>query len=56
MDHLEKVQLLNEVQEIRALILKLNQTTGTGLESSAAGGGGGLGGSGTRGKRVLDLF
>jgi hypothetical protein len=52
MNHEEKVQMLNEVSEIRALLLKLNKPTGTGGE---------FGGKGPstmvpRGKRILDLF
>ena len=52
MNHEEKVQMLDEVNEIRALLLQLNKPTGTGGE---------FGGKGPstmvpRGKRVLDLF
>jgi hypothetical protein len=52
MNHEEKVQMLNEVSEIRALLLKLNKPTGTG----GVFGGAGASGSAPPGKRVLDLF
>jgi hypothetical protein len=56
MDHQEKVQMLAEIQEIRALIMQLNQPTGSGADTGKSGGGGGgvpmLG----KGRRVLDLF
>jgi hypothetical protein len=55
MDHQEKVQMLNEIQEIRALILQLNQPTGTGASVGNTGGGGGVAMKG-KGRRVLDLF
>ena len=57
MDHEEKVQMLDEVQEIRQLILKLNKANATSENStklSATGNGGGV--PFGRGKRVLDLF
>jgi hypothetical protein len=52
MNHEEKVQMLNEVTEIRALLLKLNKPTGTGGDF----GRGGLNGGAPPGKRILDLF
>jgi hypothetical protein len=53
MDHQEKVQMLNEIQEIRALIVKLNQPTGSGVDTGNPGGGISMRG---KGRRVLDLF
>lgn len=55
MDHQEKVQMLNEIQEIRALIMELNKPTGTSADTGGSSGGGGVGMPG-RGRRVLDLF
>jgi hypothetical protein len=52
MNHEEKVQMLSEVNEIRALLLKLNKPTGTGGEFGREGYNGGL----PKNKRVLDLF
>jgi hypothetical protein len=54
MNHQEKIQMLDEVQEIRSLIMKLDKPAGTGAVTLSAGGGGG--GAISRGKRVLDLF
>ncbi len=57
MNHQEKVQMLDEVQKIRALILKLGKEAaqGAGLNAGSGGGGEGLASVG-KGKRVLDLF
>ena len=56
MDHQEKVQMLNEVQEIRQLILELNQANAADKSSgSTTPGVNGLP-QGGRGKQVLDLF
>ncbi len=52
MNHEEKVQMLNEVGEIRALLLQLNKPTGTG----GVFGRGGVDGAVPQGKRILDLF
>jgi hypothetical protein len=52
MNHEEKVQILNEVSEIRALLLQLNRPKGTGAEFGANEFINGV----ARGKRILDLF
>jgi len=52
MNHEEKVQMLNEVGEIRALLLQLNKPTGTGGDFGINGFINGV----PKGKRVLDLF
>jgi hypothetical protein len=64
MDHQEKVQMLNEVQEIRSLVLQMekeaiastNQKTGLLSATDVMRGGGGAGSVGGRGRRVLDIF
>lgn len=55
MDHQEKIQMLNEIQEIRALILELSQPTGIGTENRRTETSG-VNVPGSKGKRVLDLF
>ena len=52
MNHEEKVQMLSEVGEIRALLLQLNKSNSTGGEFGTSGFSNGL----PRGKRILDLF
>jgi hypothetical protein len=55
MDHQEKIQMLNEIQEIRALILELSQPTGIGTENRRTETSG-VNVPASKGKRVLDLF
>lgn len=55
MDHQEKVQMLNEIQEIRALILQLSQPTGIGTENRLNDKNSGSMPA-SKGRRVLDLF
>jgi hypothetical protein len=57
MNHQEKVQMLDEVQEIRNLIMKLEKETNTGAKGLGTAGVVG-GGTGTiqSSRRVLDLF
>jgi hypothetical protein len=55
MNHQEKVQMLEEVQEIRELILNLDKSTDAN-KNNALGAGDRGGGETGRGRRVLDLF
>jgi hypothetical protein len=52
MNHEEKAKILSEVNEIRSLLLQLNQPKNTGVEFGINGFSNGL----PHGKRVLDLF
>ena len=56
MNHVEKVQMLEEVQEIRNLILKLDKSADTNSDKSLGAGDRGGGGPDVKGRRVLDLF
>ncbi len=55
MNHQEKVQMLEEVQEIRELILNLDKSTDAN-KNNALGAGDGGGAPAGKGRRVLDLF
>jgi hypothetical protein len=55
MDHQEKVQMLDEVQEIRQLIIKLNLATAEANKINSSASGASVVPIG-RNRRVLDLF